>query len=825
MIVLCSTTWAQSFTFGVENDDGVMIYYLFKGEGSLTSLYVTADPDGSLYEGDIVIPAIVNYGGRMFVRYVDNEAFYGCSELTSVTLPEYMQEIGVVAFSGCSKLKSITLLNTTPPDCLTDNHGDNPFDDGLYGIYFNYDACTLYVPEGCVDTYREADIWKNFTNIKEIGDEEEGTPLEVGTKFDVDGIYYEVTSSEERTVDVTWGGESASSGTESYIGDITIPQTVVYDNVTYTVTRIGDSAFCSCYDLTSLIMPNTVTRVGDQAFFQDIALTKIDFSEKLDSIGMSAFWDCQKLENVEIPDGVTIIRTAAFTHCISFTEIVVPNSVLGLGSEVFEDCTNLQHATLSSSLGVINSSLFKNCVLLEEIVIPKNVGGINQGAFAGCTNLKSITSLNLTPPETYSAFSSIDKETCVLYVPESALENYASSVYEWREFINIVGIAEEHEGDTFEVDGIYYGIVSTDNKTVEVTWGNSSRNSGTESYVGEIDIPAEVEYGNNTYTVVGIGVNAFSNCGELTSITLPESVTYIEEYAFRNTSKLTTVTIGSGVTTIKAGAFYASGLTEVTIPASVVTMGDYMFAYSANLEKATIENEETGVGEFQYCTSLKDVDLGHVTHLATRTFQYCEGLEYITIPETVTDIDAYVFYYCTKLKEITIPDNVTYMAGWVVWTCTSLEKAVVGNGVSFLAQYQFCHCSNLKELTFGSSIEELTTGVCRDCTSLETLYSLNPEPPTCGEFEVFEGVPTSTCVLYVPQGSRNAYASAYKWREFLNIKEIGDEDDTDGINGISADGADIEGYYSTGGQKLNAPQKGVNIIRYNDGTVKKIFVK
>ncbi len=193
--LLCSTTtWAQIPSFGdsfsAPNDDGVTIYYkLINNE-----VYVTVpNAVGASYSGDVVIPATVEYQGITYdVLCVDAEAFYG-STVTSVTLPECMTFIDIVAFSDCQYLTSFTSLSTTPPECGTDNDGDNPFDDVYFNVPFNYDACTLYVPKGCKDTYAAAEIWKNFTNIEEIagdgdgdgdGDTSGNEPLPEGKTFD-----------------------------------------------------------------------------------------------------------------------------------------------------------------------------------------------------------------------------------------------------------------------------------------------------------------------------------------------------------------------------------------------------------------------------------------------------------------------------------------------------------------------------------------------------------------------------------------------------------------------------------------------------------------
>ncbi|MCD8281814.1 MAG: hypothetical protein LUC22_01005 [Prevotella sp.] len=108
------------------------------------------------------------------------------------------------------------------------------------------------------------------------------------------------------------------------------------------------------------------------------------------------------------------------------------------------------------------------------------------------------------------------------------------------------------------------------------------------------------------------------------------------------------------------------------------------------------------------------------------------------------------------------------------------------------------------------------------CTSLAHITSLNPEPLACS-YNVFDGVDKTTCVLTVPEGTKEAYANADVWCEFFNIEDT----EVSGIEALTADaqGKEVSGYYTIDGQQINAPAKGVNIVKHADGTSKKVFVK
>lgn len=150
-------------------------------------------------------------------------------------------------------------------------------------------------------------------------------------------------------------------------GAIIIPETIVFNTLTYRVTSIGTCAFRYCDKLESVTIPNSVTSIGEQAFECCFSLTKITIPNSVTIIGKKAFNDCHKLESITIPNGVTSIGELAFSCCYELTEIVIPNSVTSIGYRAFEICTSL-----------------------KSILIPINVTEIEKNAFVGCKGLTSI---------------------------------------------------------------------------------------------------------------------------------------------------------------------------------------------------------------------------------------------------------------------------------------------------------------------------------------------------------------------------------------------------------------------------------------------------
>ena len=209
-----------------------------------------------------------------------------------------------------------------------------------------------------------------------------------GYDFKLDGIYYNITSKEDRTVEVTYYSYVGSDNKYAYDGAISIPQKLIYSNKTYTVTAIGERAFVRCY-LTSIDIPNSVTSIGQYAFYGCGSLTSIDIPNSVTSIGRYAFYDCSSLTSTDIPNPVPSIGDYAFYGCSSLTSIDIPNSVTSIDNSTFSNCPGLTSIDIPNSVTSIGYSAFQDSSGLTSIDIPNSVTSIGWYAFSGCTGLTS----------------------------------------------------------------------------------------------------------------------------------------------------------------------------------------------------------------------------------------------------------------------------------------------------------------------------------------------------------------------------------------------------------------------------------------------------
>ncbi len=163
--------------------------------------------------------------------------------------------------------------------------------------------------------------------------------------FEVDGIYYRIKRTMNKTVEVTYKGISYGEYSDEYVGDLIIPESVKNNGITYSVTSIGDDAFYYCASLTSIEMPSSIK-----------------------SIGRSAFSGCSGLTSIEIPNSVTYIGSSAFSGCSGLTSIEIPNCIEKIEDYTFYGCTDLNCITIGNSVTSIEESAFKGCESLKKIV-------------------------------------------------------------------------------------------------------------------------------------------------------------------------------------------------------------------------------------------------------------------------------------------------------------------------------------------------------------------------------------------------------------------------------------------------------------------------
>ena len=355
-------------------------------------------------------------------------------------------------------------------------------------------------------------------------------------------------------------------------------------------------------------------------------------------------------------------------------------------------------------------------------------------------------------------------------------------------------------------------INGTDLRFIREMAGKDVYGNGTAGKLAILDLSeAKIVKGGNSYYYYDdpyytsddvIGEFAFYNCRSLTSVTIPSSVTSIGESAFYNCSSLTSVTIPSSVTSIGKSAFYnCRSLTSVTLPSSVTSIGWSAFRGCSGLTSVTLPSSVTSIGEY--------------------AFSGCSGLTSVTISSSVTSIGGSAFSGCSGLTSVTIPSSVTSIGGSAFSRCSGLTSVTLPSSVTSIGGSAFSHCSGLTSITIPSSVTSIGSSAFEGCSGLTSVY-VNWESPLSISTSVFGSSNTKSCILYVPKGTYDDYWLS-NWGEcFDNIEEY----DVTGINKVTTS-SDVKelSRYAADGQRLDAPTKGLNIVKYSDGSVKKVVVQ
>lgn len=277
---------------------------------------------------------------------------------------------------------------------------------------------------------------------------------------------------------------------------------------------------------------------------------------------------------------------------------------------------------------------------------------------------------------------------------------------------------------------------------------------------------------------------------------------FYKELSGKGKTTLIHVNLPQGLQSIGKAAFgYASGIKYIHLPETVTRIGDYVFMYCTRIQKATGGNKIKYYGDYSffYCKEMDEITpsdstqfIGErafsecyklttfhfpatLTTLRTKAFFVCSGLKSVEIPSGITVLEDDVFNACTSLTEVKLPATLTDMKYGVFYSCTSLKEIVVPQSVTHFGPRVFGKCTSLLSISIPAAVQTIKYGAFEYCTGLRSIYSYSPIPVDLSASYyalVFNSVVKNSCTLYVPTGSKNLYAEAEEWSEFIKVVEM-----------------------------------------------------
>ncbi|MEE0803885.1 MAG: leucine-rich repeat domain-containing protein [Prevotellamassilia sp.] len=513
--------------------------------------------------------------------------------------------------------------------------------------------------------------------------------------FEVDGIYYNIISYEDRTVEVTHKGAGVSIHLNEYKGEVIIPEYVTFRGTTFRVTRIRDGALYDCSNLTSVVIPNSVASIDHSllsrtawyenqpdglVYLENFLLgykgtmpanTTIEIKEGTLSIASSAFSGCEGLTSVVIPESVTSIGDRAFDGCSGLTSVEIPNSVTSIGDGAFWGCSGLTSVVIPNSVTSVGRNVFYETAWYENqpegvVYLEKYLLGYKE-TLPTTVNIKEGITLIAD-----GAFEYCDELTSVT-IPNSVVSIGTSVFYRCS---NLTSIIVEESNPVYDSRGDCNAIIESSSKTLIAGCSSSTIPEG----------------------VTSIGEYAFYGYSGLTSVVIPNSVTSIGEYAFGSCYSLTSLTLPNKFTStpnVSIGAFAfisCSGLTNIEIPECVVSIGHLAFSDCDGLTSVEIPYSVKYIGTAAFggnnIASI-EVDSNNIYYdsrancnaiIEKSTKTLIAGCKNTIIPSSVTAIGATAFGR-SNLTSIEIPEGVTSIGDLAFW-CNSMDSIVIPKSVT-----------------------------------------------------------------------------------------------------------------------------------------------
>lgn len=599
---------------------------------------------------------------------IGDYAFHSCANITSITIGTNVQTIGTAAFYGCSNVTSLTMNSTA----LT-TVGSEAF------ISLSKMAGTIVFPSTCTSIGQSA-----FNGCAAL-------------------------------TRVTFAGSTA-------IGNLAFYNCskITYINLGTGVTSIGQSAFRGTKHSGSLTIPDTCTTIGDYAFQAITGITSLTIGSGCLSVGQLAFYGCTGITSLSLGSGIQTIGASAFRNLSNATGDISLPSIQTIGNYAFHTASKITSVTYGSSLTQLGDGVFANCT------------SITSHNFAEATAIPTLTNAN--------CFNNINAN-CKIWVPSTLYSDWkaATNWSNWEAYIfpwvdeSKSGLFDSSTGAqlyTWQqlIDGGYI--------TVEGTTLKSAKQFD-DSIQGVLKISDQItaiaDYcGTYNYFTIGIEV--------------PDSVVSIGIEAFAANPNLKYVTIGSAVSSIGEIAFGTLSIFVRELSSITVSTNN---PYFKSVDNAVYTKD--GKTLVLIATDMSTLNvLSGVTTIRAKAC-YSANITSVTLPSSLTTIEASAFAGCLKLETITIPNSVAEIGESAFFGCTKLLTIYFGSGLT-----------SIGTSAFGTNgvLDSITKIYFTDATMI----------PTAGT-TIFKNRLKAGSKIYVPSSLYSTWKTANNWSEYASYIE------------------------------------------------------
>ncbi len=691
--------------------------------------------EGNSVNGDVIIPPTVTYEGEEFtVSFINGGAFWHCTGMTSIQLPNTIEGIEPYAFSECSSLTSFFVPASVKSIAYNVFGGCG----GLTKVEYESieSLCSIHFDTGDANPLSSAhSLYINGEEVRDLVIPETVTSI----------------------------GDNAFNGAQC-LTSVKIPETVTF---------IGASAFAECHNIATLELPSNITSINAYTFYGCRSLRNMTLPSSLTSIGERAFENCNNLETINIPNSVTQIGQHAFAYCGSLKSINIPEGVNSILTYTFHGCRSLKELSIPNSVVSIGDDAFSECNGLVSLFLPKSVSRVSRIAFAYCDQLRNVVVSNpdiIFAPNVFDRYEWSAAEA-MFFCPEGVdlssqnLEQFKYNVVYFDPASTEIladGTILTDKGKTLLYAAVTDGSYAIPDGVATIT-SNAFKTAGN---IERLTIPASVEvveadafkfYDSGTNGLKGINkvnfldwtawyenvslgninsnpyrecgayagglqVNApelkegmteikdYINCGLSYNgdVVLPSTLKRIGAYAFHNDGKLLSVVIPEGLEEIAEYAFSGCwGLQSLVVPESVVSIGTEAFAYCSSLKFVVIYNPETQIAYDAFKHSYEP-------------WEECENVQFFC-PEglDLSSANLRFNYIVTRFD----PENTTILADGtqldgegkkLIYAAVKDRSYTIPAGVEVITTNAFRDVNILNQLTIPGSVREVEADAFKD---------------------------------------------------------------------------------------------------------------